>query len=163
RVEICVACGNGTNGIDQLGGTGTLEDITPGTGLEELPHIAGLAVLGQDYHVNVGAHLVEVRSGLEATPGHRDIHNHDVHMAIPNLLHQVMAIDRLAYHLQIGLGMDQHGQPFPQHHMVIGYKDPQLSHCSAPPTPQWAVPGATFQAAALAGPAVYAGEWLALA
>lgn len=53
-----------------------------------------------------------------------DVHQHDVGRRLPHHPQGVLAVDRLADHLEVGLGVDQQPKPGTHHRLVVDENHP---------------------------------------
>src|ERR1017187_4610124 len=86
-------------------------------------------------HLDPGQVVVgaDAPGGLQTVhSGHPDVHQHDVGARTAGQVHRLGAVDRLADHLKVIGGVDQHVEPGPDQGLVIGQQDPDHGHAPCP-------------------------------
>ena len=114
------ACG-GPDGRDELGAGGLLEDVGASARLQRLARERGVALHGQDHH---GARVLDLRDGGQARrPGHVEVEDEDVRVALLDEPQRVRDVAGLTDHVQPLLALEQQAQAGPDDLVVVREDD----------------------------------------
>jgi hypothetical protein len=127
RGEQGVAAGGDPHRADQILRLGVLEQEAARAGPQRLVDVIVGLERGQDddLHPGQGAVRGDPAGGLEAIdPGHPDVHQDHVGALGARQLHRLLAVDRLADHLDVSVRLEQHPEAGPDQRLVVGEEHP---------------------------------------
>src|SRR5436190_3673165 len=133
RVEKRFAAHRGAAGLDEVLVSRRLEHVAGRTGLQRLVQVLLVVVHRQNQHLRLGSTAAQLASGLQ--PGHaRHSHVEDrqVDIAVDQALERLRAVAGFVDDLQVGLGVQHHAQPAPDHRVVVGQEDARLQRYHRP-------------------------------
>ena len=126
RREQRVAGRHHAHRVDELLGRSVLEQEAARAGLHRLEDVLVALERGEDHHAAACSSAFSVIRRVACEPvaaGHLDVHEHDVGAQAPGRRRGLLAVLRLADHLDVGLGPEDHAEPGADHRLVVGEQD----------------------------------------
>jgi hypothetical protein len=125
RGEDRVAVRRPTDGVDQLGPGGRLDQVAGRSGLDRLQDVALLAAGRQHQHPYLRARLDDPAGGLDAVQsGHLQIGHHDGGSGGHRPIDRLEPVGGRGDHLEAGLAQIA-GDRVPPHRVVVGHQHPE--------------------------------------
>jgi hypothetical protein len=122
-----VAGGHDLDGVDQVLGGDVLEQEPAGPGAQRRQDVLVEVEGGQDQHPDRVLDALAGQAAGRLDPvhaGHADVHQGHVGPDVAGQPDRLVAVGRLADHLQAGLGVQDHPEPGPHQRLVVGDQDP---------------------------------------